>query len=132
MQHEVFSCGIFLMAILGFPVGSYFLKAEICYQLIDLSELSAKINKEGIDRTDFRNGEVVKWLKRTYSQRRACFSFKKQFPISKTRSTLSCMYLVSALQQCYGGASSCEKQREKDLLKNSLAHAIAAPVMLLS
>lgn len=118
--------------ILGFPVGSYFRKAEICHQLIDLSELSAKINKEGIDRTDFRNREVVTCLKRTHAQRRVCFSFKKQFPISKTSSTLSCMYLVTALQQCYGDASSCEKQRERDLLKNSLAHAIAAPVMLLS
>lgn len=83
-------------------MGSYFFRAEICHQLIDLSELSAKINKEGIDRTDFRNREVVTCLKRTHAQRRVCFSFKKQFPINKTNSTLSCMYLVSALQQCYG------------------------------
>lgn len=113
-------------------MGSYFLRAEICHQLIDLSELSAKINKEGIDRVDFRNREVVTCLKRTPAQRRVYFSFKKQFPISKTNSTLSCTYLASALQQCYGDASSCEKPRERDLPKKNLAHAIATPVILLS
>lgn len=112
-------------------MGSYFLRAEICHQLIDLSELSAKINKEGIDRMDFRNREVVTCLKRTHAQRRV-YSFKKPFPIIKTSFILSCMCLVSALQQCYGDASSCEKPRERDLLNNNLAHAIAVPVILLS
>lgn len=116
---------------LVFPVGSYFLRAEICHQLIDLSELSAKINKEGIDRMDFRNREVVTCLKRTCAQRRVS-SFKKQFPISKTSSTFSCTYLVSALQQCHGDASSCEKPKERDILKNKLADDIATPVILLS
>lgn len=112
-------------------MGSYFLRAEICHQLIDLSELSAKINKEGIDRTDFRNREVVIYLKRTHTQMRVYFSFKKQFPIIKTSFILSCMCLVFALQQCCGDASSCEKPRERDLLNNNLAHAIAVPVILL-
>lgn len=111
---------------------SYFLRAEICHQLIDLCELFAKINKEGIDRTDFGNREVVTCLKRMHAQRRVCCSFKKQFPISKTSSTLSCMYLVSALQQCYGYASSCEKLRERDLLRDNLVHAIATPATLFS
>lgn len=33
---------------------------------------------------------------------------------------------------CYGCASSCEKLRDRDLLKNNLVHAIATPATLLS